>query len=191
MQTTTNPSTKELTLDASRSLEWAVGKVVEDKAKWMYGEYFPAIRPTMQKFDARQLASFAVLEARTEGTLPDSGALTTWPSAEARKGFHDTDEFRAVQEQRDAAMEVLTDGHLIQSMDEVISVRTDRDYGVLICKDLPVAQAPIFTLPVSSDSPAELYAGRSLSLLPWSKELAAVMAEPPSGLDIFRIRFNS
>lgn len=187
MQTNT---TTQMALQANRRLEWAVGKVADDKTTWMYGEYFPEIGPVLAEYDNQQAASFAVVATNTKGVQPTAGVFSTWPSAETRIGFHKDPRFTKVQSARDAAMEMFSFGNSIESMDEVITLNTDSDYGVVIAKDYPLSAAPIFELPLAKDSPEQTYAGKSFSLLPWGDEVERLMANSADGVEVYKIRFN-
>ncbi|MBL4633014.1 MAG: hypothetical protein JKY56_04035 [Kofleriaceae bacterium] len=179
-----------MTLQADRRLEWAVGKVADDKAAWMYGEYFAEIGPVLAEYDNQQAASFAVVATNVKGVQPTAGVFSTWPSAEARVGFHEDPRFTKVQPARDAAMEMFSFGNSIESMDEVITLNTDSDYAVIIAKSYPLSAAPIFRLPLSKDSPEQTYAGKSFSLLPWNAEVEQLMTSSADGVEVYRVRFN-
>ena len=146
--------------------------------------------PVMVEHELSQLASFAVIATNVVGVSPVMGSFSSWPSAEKRAAFHNDPRFVAVRAERDEALDRLSDGHLFQSMDEVIALNTDSDYAVIIAKDAGAVADPIFTLPLISDSPEQNYAGMSISLRPWSDSDEALLKSSPSDTDVFRIRFN-
>lgn len=182
--------TVELVLRAGRRLEWAVGKVADDKMAWMYGEYFAEIGPVMAEYGSQQAAGFVVVDASINGVKPATGALTTWPSTEARRDFHEDPRFKKVHAERDAAFEMFSAGHAFESMDEVISLNTDSDYAVIIASGNPVDSDPIFDLPLEPDSPSQFYVGRSFSLRPWSEAAEQLMSEAQDAVEVYRIRFS-
>lgn len=182
--------TTEMKLSAERQLEWAVGKVADDKIAWMYGEYFAQMGPVMAEYGSEQAASFEVVDASIEGVKPVSGVFSTWPSAQARIDFHTDPRFLEIQQERDAAFDMFSFGHSIESMDEVIALNTDRDYAVIIAKSKPLDTDPIFDLPVQADSPDQTHAGKSLSLRPWNDMTDRLLSETPEGVEVYRIRFN-
>jgi len=182
--------TTELNLSADRRLEWAVGKVKDDKMAWMYGEYFAEMGPVMAEYGAEQAAGFTVVDASINGVKPVSGAFTTWPSAKARIGFHEDPRFLKVQPARDAAFDMFSDGHAIETMNEVIALNTDSDYAVIIAESNPLVSDPIFDLPLQADSPQKTYAGKSFSLRPWNEAAEGLLSDTPEGVEVYRIRFN-
>lgn len=190
METTATNTTTEMALQLDRRLEWAVGKVAADKAAWMYGDYFAEIGPLMAEYGAISAATFAVVATSIAGVQPTSGAFTSWAAAENRVGFHEDPRFTKLRPARDAALEAFSDGHAMQSMDEVITLNTNSDYAVVIATSYPLGAAPIFSLPLMSDSPRQTYAGKSFSLLPWSDETEQLMTTPSDGVEVYRIRFN-
>jgi len=182
--------TTEMNLRADRRLEWAVGKVADDKMAWMYGEYFAAMGPVMAEYGSEQAAGFAVVDASIDGVKPVSGAFTTWPSAEARIGFHEDPRFLKIQPARDDAFDMFSDGHAFESMNEVIALNTDSDYAVIVAKRNPLNSDSIFDLPLQADSPRQTYSGKSLSLRPWSDAAEGLLSDTPEGVEVYRIRFN-
>ncbi len=182
--------TTEMKLNADRRLEWAVGKVAEDKIAWMYGEYFAQMGPVLAEYGSEQAASFKVVDASIEGVKPASGVFSTWPSAQARIDFHADPRFLEIQQERDAAFDMFSFGHSIETMDEVIALNTDSDYAVIIAKGNPLDTDPIFDLPVQADSPEKTYVGKSISLRPWNNMADRLLSETPDGVEVYRIRFN-
>lgn len=182
--------TIELKLNADRRLEWAIGKIAEDKLEWMSNEYFPKIGPAMAEHGLNREAGFIIFEASTDGIQPVSGVFSSWPDADARIRLHNDPRFTEVEERRDSAMEMLSDGHIFESLDDIIALNTDSDYAVILAKDNPLASDPIFTLPLRPDSDNQTYIGKSLSLHPWSEAASKLMSKTPDNAEIYRIRFD-
>ncbi|MCP5039071.1 MAG: hypothetical protein GY945_15870 [Rhodobacteraceae bacterium] len=182
--------TIEMTLSADRRFEWAVGKVADDKMAWMYGEYFAEMGPVMAEYGNEQAAGFVVVDASIDGVKPTSGALTTWPNAQASVGFHQDPRFLKIQAERDAAFDMFSFGHAFQSMDDVITLNTDSDYAVIFAPSNPLESDPIFDLPLEPDSTGQSYAGKTFSLRPWSDAAEQLMSDTTSGVEVYRIRFN-
>lgn len=182
--------TIEMTLSADRGLDWGVGKVMDDKMAWMYGEYFAEVGPVMVEYGMQQVANFVVVDASIDGVKPTSGALASWPNAQARTGFHVDPRFLKVEAERDTAFDMFSFGHAFQSMDDTITLNTDSDYAVVFAQGNPLASDPIFALPLEHDSPNQDYAGRAFSLRPWSDAAEALLSDTPEGVEVYRIRFN-
>ena len=88
-------------------------------------------------------------------------------------------------------MDLLSGGHLFQSMDEVIALNTDSDYAIVIARDADAVSDPIFALPLASDSPEQTYAGKSIILRPWSDADEQLLNSSPTEAEVFRVRFSS
>lgn len=181
--------TVELTFTADRRLEWAVGKVRPEKMEWMYQDYFGAVGPVMAEHGMQNLVGFEVRDASGAGVKPTAGALTTWPSEEARIKLHEDTRFTPWLPERDDAFEVFEDGHFIEPLEEVLTLNTDQDYAVVIAAKQPMAAA-IFDQAVAADSPNQSCAGKSLALYPWTDAVDALLAAPGDGVEVYRIRFN-
>ncbi len=183
--------TKEITLSTDSLLEFGFGTVTPGKEEWMYGEYFPAMGPTMAKHGLAILTGFGVIATNFVGVTPTSGSLASWPSAEKREALHNDPVFVKIRPKRDAAMDLLSGGHLFQSIDEVIVLNTDSDYAIVIAKADGLVADPIFSLPLASDSPEQTYAGKSMMLRPWSDTDAQLLKMSPSEAEVFRVRFSA
>ncbi|MCP4384575.1 MAG: hypothetical protein GY798_24710 [Hyphomicrobiales bacterium] len=190
MQSWRPKMTTELVLKSDSRLEFAFGKVSPGKEAWMFAEYFPAMGPAMAEYELSQLASFAVIATNVAGVTPVMGSFVSWPSAEKREAFHNDPRFVKIRPERDGALDLLSDGHLFQSMDEVIALNTDSDYAVIIAKDAGTVSDPIFALPLTSDSPEQAYTGKSISLRPWSEAEEQLLNSSPTEAEVFRVRFN-
>ena len=183
--------TTELLLTSDSCIEFGFGTVTAGKEEWMYGEYFPSMGPLMAEYEFSILAGFNVIATNFAGGTPLSGSLARWPSAKKREDFHNEPKFVAIRPARDAAMDLISLGHLFQSMDEVITLNTDRDYAIVIAKNDGAVSDPIFALPIASDSPDQTYAGKSIMLRPWSDADEQLLKSSPSEAEVFRIRFSS
>lgn len=179
--------TVQLTLKSDHVLEFAFGKVTPGKEAWMFGEYFPKASPIFADYGNMRLGGFAILATNFDGVTPDSGAWTAWPSAKHRADLHVDARFAPMIPERDAAMDLLSDGHLFETMDEVITLNSDQDYAVILTAQATV-EDPIFALALRSDSAAQSYQGHSLYLRPWTKRDEALMAGDPAEALVFRIR---
>lgn len=183
--------TAQLVLTPDARIEFGFGTVTSGKEEWMYGEYFPAMGPTMAEHGLNIMAGFDVIASNfTDGT-PKTGSLASWPSAANRAALHSDPTFLAIQPARDAAMDMLSGGHLFQSIDDVIALNTDRDYAIILTADPHAAADPIFALPLTEDSPEQIYAGRSLVLRPWSDADEEFLGRSPTEAEVFRVRFSS
>lgn len=183
--------TTQLVLTPDARIEFGFGTVTSGKEEWMYGEYFPAMGPTMAKHGLDIMPGFGVIETNFAGGSPKTGSLASWPSAENRAALHSDPTFLAIQLARDAAMDMLSGGHLFQSIDDVITLNTDCDYAIIVTADLQAVADPIFVLPLTSDSPEQTYAGRSLILRPWSDADVTLLGRSPDEVEVFRVRFSS
>ena len=182
--------TTELNLTPDSRIEFGFGTVTAGKEEWMYGEYFPAIGPTMAAHGLNILSGFNVVATNFDGITPLTGTLASWPSAAHRAAFHSDPKFVAIEAARDAAMDILSGGHLFQSIDDVITLRTDSDYAVVIAKDVSVVSDPIFALPLTADSAEQTYEGKSLMLRPWSDADEVLLNGTPTDAEVFRVRFS-
>ncbi len=183
--------TTEMVMAADARIEFGFGTVKADKQEWMYGEYFPSMGPTMAKHGLKILAGFGVIATNYTNGTPETGSLAHWPSAAKREALHSDPTFLAIQPERDAAMDLLSGGHLFQSIDDVITLNTNSDYAIIVTADPHSVSAPIFALPFASDSPVETYSGRSLILRPWSDADEALLKSSPAIAEVFRVRFSS
>ncbi|MCR9136510.1 MAG: hypothetical protein NXI27_10980 [Alphaproteobacteria bacterium] len=182
--------TIELNLTSDSRIEFGFGTVTAGKEEWMYGEYFPAMGPTMAEHGLSILAAFTIADTNFAGIRPQSGSFASWPSAEKRQALHNDPKFVAIRPERDAAMDVLSGGHLFQSMDEVVTLNTDSDYAIIIAKEDDGISNPIFALPLADDSPEQTYAGKSIMLRPWTEADQQLLSTPSGDVEVFRIRFG-
>ena len=183
--------TAQLDLNADARIEFGFGTVTPGKEDWMYGEYFPAMGPTMAKHGLNIMAGFGVIATNFAGGSPKTGSLASWPTADNRAALHSDPNFLAIQPARDAAMDLLSGGHLFQSIDDVVTLNTDRDYAIIVTAESAAVEDPIFVLPLTEDSPEQTYAGKSLILRPWGEADEALLAGSPEIAEIFRVRFSA
>ncbi|MEX3007995.1 hypothetical protein [Hoeflea sp. TYP-13] len=182
--------TTELVLKSDSRLEFAFGKIVPGKEAWMSTEYFPAVGSALAEHQYTRLAGFAVKATNVEGMTPVMGVFCAWPASENRAAFQRDPRFVSIRSDRDAAMDHMSDGHLFQPIDEVIALNTDGDYAVIITGDANAVSAPIFSLPLTGDSPEQAYRGKSISLLPWNDAAEQLLNGAPGDAEVFRVRFN-
>ena len=182
--------TAELNLAADARIEFGFGTVTAGKEAWMYGEYFPYMAPTMADHELSILAGFVVVETNFVGGDVQSGSIASWPSAANREALHNDPRFLKIQPDRDAAMDFLTGGHLFHSLDDVVSLNTDRDYAIIVTDDIDAVSDPILVLPFASDGPEQTYTGKSLILRPWGVAEEALLKSPPAVAEVFRVRFS-
>jgi len=183
--------TTELNLAADARIEFGFGTVTAGKEEWMYGEYFPYMAPTMAKHGLDILTGFNVIATNFVGVTPLTGSVASWPSAQKRADLHSDPTFLAIQPARDAAMDILSGGHLFQSIDDVITLNTDSDYAIVIAQNVDVVSDPIFALPLTEDSPNQTYTGKSLMLRPWGDADEQLLNGSPAQAEVFRVRFSS
>ena len=180
--------TVQLTLRSDQLLEFAFGKVTPGKEQWMFGEYFPKASPIFADYGNERLGGFVIFAHNYDGVAPDSGAWTAWPSAKLRADLHEDARFAPMIPERDAAMDILSDGHLFETMDEVITLNGDQDYAVILTKETDLVSDPIFALPWIAGSASEEFAGCRLHLRPWGAADDALLAGAPSEALVFKIR---
>ncbi len=182
--------TTQLNLTSDSCIEFGFGTVTAGKEEWMYGEYFPSMAPTMAEHGLSILVGFGVIATNFAGGAPQSGSLARWPSAAKREALHNDPRFVAIRPARDAAMDLLSGGHLFQSLDDVITLNTDSDYAIIISANTDAVSDPIFVLPLTDDSPDQTYAGKSIMLRPWSEADEKLLQSSPADAEVFRIRFS-
>lgn len=183
--------TAQLVLTPDARIEFGFGTVTPGKEEWMYGEYFPAMVPTMAEHGLNIMAGFGVIASNFSDGTPKTGSLASWPSAANRAALHRDPTFLAIQPARDAAMDMLSGGHLFQSIDDVITLNTDRDYAIILIANVSAVEDPIIVLPLTDDSPEQTYAGKSIILRPWSDADDELLGRSPTEAEVFRVRFSS
>ncbi|WP_108815109.1 hypothetical protein [Loktanella sp. Alg231-35] len=183
--------TAQLVLTPDARIEFGFGTVTSGKEEWMYGEYFPAMATTMAKHGLDIMAGFGLIATNFAAGTPKTGSLASWPSAANRAALHSDPTFLAIQPARDAAMDMLSGGHLFQSIDDVITLNTDSDYAIIVTDDPHPVADPIFALPLTDDSPEQTYAGKSLILRPWSDADDALLGRSSEDAEVFRVRFSA
>lgn len=176
-----------VTMNATDRLEIGFGAVVEGKEAWMAGEYFPVAGPIMGRHGLRTLLRFAVLGSNVAGVPPVQGSLSAWPSADHRVRLHQDPDFAALLPARDAALD-LSDGHLFAPLPDTVEVDPDGEFALVIAEDGVDAGPALFRVPFAGDSANRSYAGRHLSMHPWSEATAALLAGSPDRATVLRIR---
>lgn len=182
--------TIELVLKSDAYFDFSVGTVTPGKEAWMYGDYFPKIAPVMDEYKLRQLGSFNILATNIGGLTPKTGSFNNWPSLELHDAFHNDPRFLAVQEERDAALDVLIGGNFFEPLDAVIALKTDGDYAVIIAKKNPLDTDVYFEQPFATESPNKTHAGKTITLLPWCDAAEKLLASPASAAEVYKIRMN-
>ncbi len=182
--------TTELKLKADSRLEFAFGRVLPGKEKWMAEEYFGAMGPALIANGFSRLAGAGVLATNVEGLDPVMAVFCSWPTASDRAAFQNDPGFIEIRPARDAALE-MSDGHLFDPIDEVIALNTDSDYAVVVSDADNALPDPIFSLPLSDDSPEKAYESKSIALLPWSDAAERLLNGAPEQATVFRVRFEA
>ncbi|MEM7156282.1 MAG: hypothetical protein AAF799_25740 [Myxococcota bacterium] len=183
-------NTLQITISSDFRVEFALGKVVPGTEAWMFGEYFPAIRPALNEFGQSQLASFAILATNVTSAVPAMGAMGRWPAVQAFESFLNDPRFVKVRPRRDASMESLSDGHFFPALDHTLEVDTDTDYALVIASDDPLESAPLLRTAFAEDGTNKGYVGKSVAFHPWSDAAEKLLTAAPDGVEVYRIRFN-
>ena len=184
-------TTIHIDVGTNKRLEFAFGTLAQGDAAQRLAEYFAVAEPLLQEHGIHRLGSFGVLATNRPGTAPRMGALTAWPTADNRVRLHEDPRFLAALPTRDIAMEFLADGFLFETPDEVSELDSDEDYAVVIAKESMLDSPPLFELRAAEDTASQEYAGRSLSLHPWSEAADRLLESAPDGVEVFRIRFRA
>jgi len=182
--------TLQLTIDSQQKLEFAFGKVTPGKEMQLYGEYFPEITPLMVDYANKQVGTFAVLSSNLQGTMPEMGAFTHWLSFESHQAFFSDARFIKVKPLRDDSLDLFSDAHFFESVDKVIDIDTDADYAIVISKADIIDFAALLTLPLDSESPEQIYLGKSLTLALWNESTDKLLTSDSTEAEVFRVRFN-
>jgi|GEM_PF-1463998 len=181
----------QFTVKANHRIEVAVGKVTPGREGYMYGEYFPAARPLMDRAGVQSLSSFVVVASNRPGVEPVQGAFSSWPAADNRRRLFDDPQFQKLVVERDAALDLLSDGHLFEGVDHTVDVSTDQEYALIIAQDLTPDPAAALHLQFAADSPEREHAGKTVTLQPWSDAADRLISGPSTQAEVHRIRFNA
>lgn len=181
--------TTELNLKSDSCLEFAYGRIMPGEEKWMAEEYFGSMGPALMANGFRRLVAGGVLATNVKDMTPVMAVFSAWPSAAKRAAFQSDPGFLAIQPERDKRLE-MSDGHLFEPIDEVISLNTDADYAIVIAGDNSRLPEPIVSLPLSADTHDATFAGKSISLLPWSDAADDLLSLDPEQATVFRVRFE-
>ncbi len=180
----------ELTLQSDTYLDFAFGTVTPGKEMQVFAEYFPIIHPVLAEHGIQPLGSFMVLATNNPGQVPGQGALTQVPSPENFAQFHNDSRFLEAKPIRDDAMEFLTDGNFFKSQDVLLALDAQCDYALVIAQGTPLDAEPVLSLNHATNSPKNTYAGKSMTLHPWSQEAEQLLNGDSNNAEVFRIRFN-
>ena len=183
-------NTMQIAISSEFRVEFALGKVAPGAEGWIFGEYFPAIRPALNEFGQSQLTSFAVLATNVTSAIPAMGAMGRWPAMHAFESFLADPRFVKVRPQRDASMESLSDGHFFPALDHTLEVDLDADYALVIATDDPLTTEPLLRTAFAEDGTNKGNVGKSVAFHPWSDAAQALLTAAPAGVEIYRIRFN-
>jgi hypothetical protein len=179
----------ELTLKSDSRLEFAYGRVLPGREKWMVEEYFGTVGPKLVEHGFERLVGAQVLDTNVEGLEPVMAVFCAWPTAANRAAFQKEPIFVGMKTERDEGLE-MSDGHLFEPIDETIVLNTENDYAVVIADEQNAPSEPIFSLPLSGDSPETDYDGKSIVLLPWGEAAEELLNCDPSRATVFRLRFE-
>jgi len=185
-----NIMTLQLTFNSAKKLEFAFGKLTSGKELQLYGEYFPAIGPLMAEYSSQQVGTFAVVSSNYSKPIPEMGALTQWPSMKEHQGFFSDARFVQVKPLRDDSLDLLSDGHFFKALDQVIEVKADLDYAIVITKGGLAEVNTMVRLPLDAESPEQRYAGKCLTLAVWDEQTEKLLQQPEDEVGVFRVRFN-
>ncbi|MEM6994135.1 MAG: hypothetical protein AAF721_26715 [Myxococcota bacterium] len=190
MQSAAKPATTLLLAFSTEfRVELGLGKVRPEKEAWMFGEYLPATMAELADYERGRLGTFAVLAANAQGVTPAMGALNTWPSVEVFKQLLADERFTRRKPERDAAMEVLDDRHILAATSHTVEVDTQTDYALVLASESVLPCPALFAEKIAEDSINQERVGQTLSLHPWTDEAEALMAGAPSKAVVYRIRF--
>lgn len=178
---------QSIEMSPSERLEIGFGRVHEGREAWMFGEYFPAMRPLFDKHGYRVLSAFRVVASNVDDG-PVQGSLSVWPSAQARKGFQTEPEFVAIRPTRDAAL-TMSDAHLFVALGESVELDLEQDYALVASKTDVAAQDRVFRIAFASDSPSRTYEGGTLSLHRWNDACERLLVDAPAGTTVLKVRF--
>ena len=179
--------TPSIEMTPSERLELGFGRVHEDQEAWMYGDYFPAMRPFFDKHGYRVLSPFQVVASNVEHG-PVQGSLSAWPSAAERHGFQTEPAFVEIRPTRDAAL-TMSDAHLFVPPGESIALEVDVDYALIASPADVSAPDRVFRIALADDSPSRTYEGGTLSLHRWNDACERLLRDAPAGTTVLKVRF--
>jgi len=168
-------------------VELGLGKVVPGKEAWMFGEYFPRAMRVFAEYQQGRLAGFEVIASNTRGVTPTMGSLNTWPSVDHFNRLLADPQFTELKPERDAALELIDDRHVLVPVEQDVVVDTENDYALVLSSSLRIGA--LLSTPIADDSINREHVGSLLSLQPWSEEAEALMSGDPNEAIVYRIRF--
>ena len=181
--------TNELTMTANSRLEFAYGRVLPGEEKWMAEDYFGTMGATMAAHGFERLVGAGVLETNVVGMSPVMAVFCAWPSAAHRAAFLAEPGFVAIKPERDKRLD-MSDGHLFEPIDEIISLSTESDYAIVLAEEANTPKDPIFALPLAADSHEQTFDAKFVSLLPWGNAADDLIKLDPETATVFRVRFE-
>ncbi|MCH9687598.1 MAG: hypothetical protein K0V04_39575 [Deltaproteobacteria bacterium] len=190
MDAATKPTNNILmTFSTDFRVELGLGKVVPGKEAWMFGEYFPRVMAAFAEHQQGRLAGFQVSASNTQGVTPSMGSLNTWPSVETFARLLADPRFTELKPERDAALELLDDRHLLVPVQQEVVVDTENDYALVLSSS--ARNSALFSTPIADDSINRERVGSFLSLHRWSGETEALLSGDPNDAIVYRIRFDA
>ena len=190
MEAAKKPSTTLLmTFSTDFRVELGLGKVVPGKEAWMFGEYFPRVMSAFAEYRQGRLAGFRVLASNSRGVTPTMGSLNTWPSVESFERLLADPRFTEIKPERDAALELLDDRHVLIPVEQEVSVDPEHDYALVLSSN--AQRDALFSTPIADDSINRARVGLFVSLHRWSDAAEALMAGDPDDATVYRIRFDA
>ncbi len=179
--------THTISMEATERLEIGFGRVFEEKAAWMSGEYFPTMGPVFAQHGMRTLARFQVTASNIPDIEPVQGSFSSWPSAEHRRRLQEAPEFVAIRPMRDAALE-LSDGHLFEPPTDTPTIPDDEDVAVVVANGTVSAGEPLLRVRLAADSASRVYEGKFMSLYRWNDACEALLSGPNDEAAVLRVR---
>ena len=181
---------KVLKLTNDTKLEFAFGKVTEGKEHQVFAEYFPLVGHLMAEHGLQQLVTFAVLASNVDGVKPTMGSISQWPEVKGHEKLRGDERFAKHLPIRDAAMDLLSDGHIFDTTDRDIEVSSDEAYGFVVSSEIPSHIDSLVQLDLAEGSFNQEYSNKSLVLFPWSSDAEKLLEENQGDLTILKVKFN-
>ena len=179
-----------LKLTSDTKLEFAFGKVTEGKEQQVFAEYFPLVGHLMAEAGLQQLATFAVLASNVDGVKPTMGSMSQWPEVRGYEKLINDERFAKHLPIRDEAMDLLSDGHIFDTVDTGIEVSSDEVYGFIVSGDIPSHINSLVQLHLAEGSFNQEYSNKSLVLFPWNTDAENLLEENQGDSTILKVKFN-
>ncbi|MEM7335088.1 MAG: hypothetical protein AAF490_23625 [Chloroflexota bacterium] len=180
-----------LNLTQDTKVEFAFGKVTEGKEHQVFAEYFPLVVSIMAEYGLQQLATFVVLASNIGGAKPTQGSLSQWPEVKAHEKLIGDERFARHRPIRDAAMDLLSDGHIFESTDSDIEISSDEEYGFIVSSEIPSHLSRLIQLDLADGSFNQEYSNKSLVLFPWSSDAEKLLEKNHGDSTVLKVKFNS